>query len=120
MISSTNASRSPLRMSGTVMSIDSASRPLADAESRWIAEAIRSRYKDEAGPLDARARAFLDLAYAPPADGTRRSPRERIRIGDLHVEGLCGDVLDDDLVQGNKRLSALYRTLRHYRGEPVR
>ena len=83
MISSTNASRSPRCMPGTVISIDSASCPLAE-------------------------------------QGTRRSPGEQIRIGDLHVEGLCGDVLDDDLVQGNERLSALYRTLRHYRGEPVR
>ena len=100
-------------MSGTVMSIDSASCPLADGESRWLAEAIRSRYRNEAGPLDACAR-------APAEQGTRRSPGEPIRIGDLRVEGLCGDVLDDDLVQGNKRLSALYRTLRHYQGEPVR
>ena len=107
-------------MSRTVITIDSASCQLADAESRWLAEAIRSRYKDEAGPLDACARACLDLADALAEEGTRRSPREPIRISDLHVEGLCGDVLDDDLVQGNERLSALYRTLRHYRGEPVR
>ena len=106
MISSTNAFRSPRCMPGTVMSIDSASCPLADGESRWLAEAIRSRYKDEAGPL--------------AEQGTRRSPGEPIRIGDLRLEGLCGDVLDDDLVQGNERLSALYRTLRHYQGELVR
>ena len=113
MISSTNASPSPLCMSGAVIAIDSASYPLAEAESRWLAEAIRSRYKDEAGPLDACARACLDLADA-------LAEQDTIRISDLHVEGLCGDVLDDDLVQGNERLSALYRTLRHYRGEPVR
>jgi hypothetical protein len=107
-------------MSGTVISIDSASCPLADAESHWLAEAIRSRYKDEAGPLDACARACLELADALAEQGTRRSPREPIRISYLHVGGLCGDVLDDDFVQGNEQLTALYRTLRHYRGEPVR
>lgn len=116
MISSTNASPSPPCMSVTVISIDSASCPLAEADSRWLAEAIRSRYKDEAGPLDACARACLDLADALTEQGRRREP---IRISYLHVGGLCGDVLDDDLVQGNEQLTALYRTLRHYRGEPV-
>jgi hypothetical protein len=106
-------------MSGTVIAIDSVSCPLAEADSRWLAEAIRSRYKDEAGPLDACARACLDLAEALAAQGRRRSPGEPIRISYLHVGGLCGDVLDDDLVQGKEQLSALYRTLRHYRGEPV-
>lgn len=120
MISSTNASRLPLRMSGTVIRIDSASCPLAEADSRWLAEAIRSRYKDEAGPLDACARACLDLADALAEESRRRSPGEPIRISYLQVGGLCGDVLDDELVQGNERLSALYRTLRDYRGEPVR
>jgi hypothetical protein len=106
-------------MPGTVISIDSASCPLAEADSRWLAEAIRSRYRDEAGPLDACACACLDLADALAEEGTRRSPGEPIRSSDL-VEGLCGDVLDDDLVRGNERLSALYRTLRDYRGEPLR
>jgi hypothetical protein len=119
MISSTNASGLPLRMSGTVISIDSASYLLAEADSRWLAEAIRSRYKDEVGPLDACARACLDLAEELAAESARRSPRKPIRIGYLHVGGLCGDVLDDELVQGNERLSALYRALRDYRGEPV-
>ena len=103
-------------MSGTVIAIDSVSCPLAEADSRWLAEAIRSRYKDEAGPLDACARACLALADALAEQGRRREP---IRISYLHVGGLCGDVLDDDLVQGNEQLAALYRTLRHYRGEPV-
>lgn len=106
-------------MSGTVIRIDSASCPPADGESRWLAEAIRSRYRDEAGPLDASARACLELAEALTAESTRRSPRAPLRISYLQVAGLCGDVLDDELVQGNERLSALYRALRHYRGEPV-
>jgi len=103
----------------TVIHIDSASCPLAEAESRWLAEAIRSRYKQEAGPLDACARACLELADALAEEHTRRSPGEPITISDLHVEGLCGDVLGDELVRGNEGLTALYRALRRYRGEPV-
>jgi hypothetical protein len=70
-------------MPGTVIGIASASCALADADSRWLAEAIRSRYKEEAGPLDACARACLELAEALAAEGTRSSPPEQIRIGDL-------------------------------------
>ncbi len=103
----------------TVIRIDSAFCPLAEAESRWLAEAIRARYRDEAGPLDTYARACLDLADALAQEHARSSPSEPITIGDLHVEGLCGDVLGDELVRGNERLSALYRALRRYRGEPV-
>lgn len=103
----------------TVIRIDSASFPVAEAESRWLAEAIRSRYKEEAGPLDACARACLELADALTEEHTRRSPREPITISDLHVGGLCGDVLGDELVRGNARLTALYRALRSYRGEPM-
>lgn len=118
MIISADAPPSPPPMPGTVIRIDSLSCPLAGAESRLLARAIRSRYRHET-VLDAPARACLELADRLAGQGTRRSPPEPIRISELHVEGLCGDVLDDELVQGNERLSVLYRTLRQYRGEPV-
>ncbi len=53
------------------------------------------------------------------AQRARRLSGAPFRLGYPHVQGLCGDILRDELVQGNERLVTLYRALRRYRGEPL-
>ncbi len=103
----------------TLIRIDSAHHRLGSGDSRWLEETIRSRYRNEAGPLDACARACLELADVLAAQRARRLSGAPFRLGYPHVQGLCGDILCDDLVQGNERLVTLYRALRRYRGEPL-
>ena len=103
----------------TVIRIDPSDHRLGGAESRWLEETIRARYRKEAGPLDACARACLELADVLAAKRARSFSGAPFRLGYSHVQGLCGDILRDDLVQGNERLATLYRALRRYRGEPV-
>ncbi len=103
----------------TVLRIEAADCRLGSAESRWLEETIRARYRNEAGPLDACAHACLELADVLAAKQARTFSDAPFRLGYAHVQGLCGDILHDDLIRGNERLATLYRALRRYRGEPV-
>ncbi len=105
--------------------IGAAPYTLDEQSAHWLERTIRERYSDDAGrallldELDAGGRDCVLLADVLADDLAAGECPQPIELGSSMIGALTSVVLRDYLPGGGGGLSALYRAMRRYLGDPI-